>query len=362
MRVLFCSDALIVDGVTSFVLHLSSALCRAGHAVAVLGRWAGKGFQSRLRGYGVEVISCPSFTVGNPWFDHRARQFAPDVIVTDSRRSFPLAQRLKAKTGAKVFTFFLDHLEKTDRKGRDVPSLVAGSDAWLSAEPPILHSLSAIPTPFPKVLLPRPLEGMVQPTPLPPRDPFRVLCFGRLSGYKSAGPWGLLRDAGALREGIPSLELTFLGGGWRTLKFRALGERENLRAGRRVVRVLGTLTEPQPWFERATVVCAGSTSAIEATLAHRPVVVLSGFWLGPLVPENLEVAFDSYFGERKGDHPVREHPDWTAQALKVLYDAWDPAALEQNLRFLRAAMEPRFRASEAVERFERVFDLVCGVS
>ena len=141
VNVLFCSDALIVDGVTSFVFHLSTALSKGGFNVAVLGRWAGKGFQSRLREHGVRVIQCLSPTVGNVWFDRKAREFAPDVIVTDSRRSFPLATRLKTATGAKVLTFFLDSLEKTDRRGRDVDSLIRYSDAWLSAEPPLLEEL-----------------------------------------------------------------------------------------------------------------------------------------------------------------------------------------------------------------------------
>jgi hypothetical protein len=144
VNVLFCSDALIVDGVTSFVFHLSTALSKGGFNVAVLGRWAGKGFQSRLREHGVRVIQCLSPTVGNVWFDRKAREFAPDVIVTDSRRSFPLATRLKTVTGAKVLTFFLDSLEKTDRRGRDVDSLIRYSDAWLSAEPPLLEELDRI--------------------------------------------------------------------------------------------------------------------------------------------------------------------------------------------------------------------------
>ncbi|HOO88110.1 MAG TPA: hypothetical protein PK442_10425, partial [Synergistales bacterium] len=195
MNILFCSDAMIVDGVTSFVFHLATALSEGGHRVAVLGRWGGKGFQSRLRTYGVEVISIPSVTVGNFWFDKKAREFAPDVLVTDSRRSFPLAVRLKRATGAKIFTFFLDNLEKTDKKGRDVDSLVRWSDAWLSAEPPLLEKLEEIPTPFPKCLFQRPLTGLLTPTPIPARDPFRILCFGRISGYKSAGPLKLLQEA-----------------------------------------------------------------------------------------------------------------------------------------------------------------------
>ncbi len=149
---------------------------------------------------------------------------------------------------------------------------------------PILERLEEISTPFPKFLLRRPLVHMVTPTPLRAREPFRVLCFGRLSGYKSAGPWALMNDALALKKEIPSLQLVFVGGGWRSALFRFAAFRANLDAGERFIRVAGTQTDPNPWFEEATLVCAGSTSAVEAALAFRPVVVFTGFWIGLLTP------------------------------------------------------------------------------
>jgi glycosyltransferase involved in cell wall biosynthesis len=358
MRILFCSDALIVDGVTSFVLHLAVTLRKGGHRVAVLGRWAGKGFQSRLREHGVEIIQCLSPTVGNAWFDRKAAAFAPEVIVTDSRRSFPLAVRLKRVTGAKVFTFFLDHLEKTDRKGRDVPSLIAGSDAWLSAEPPILERLEEISTPFPKFLLRRPLVHMVTPTPLRAREPFRVLCFGRLSGYKSAGPWALMNDALALKKEIPSLQLVFVGGGWRSALFRFAAFRANLDAGERFIRVAGTQTDPNPWFEEATLVCAGSTSAVEAALAFRPVVVFTGFWIGLLTPEKLDAAFASYFGERSGTISVRQHPELLSAEIRKVYGEWEQGRMEEMVRIVRQQVMPSFDDASTVEEFERICRIV----
>lgn len=355
MNILFCSDAMIVDGVTSFVFHLASALSEGGHRVAVLGRWAGKGFQSRLRTYGVEVISIPSPTVGNFWFDRKAREFAPDVLVTDSRRSFPLAVRLKRATGAKIFTFFLDNLEKTDKKGRDVDSLVRWSDAWLSAEPPLLEKLEEIPTTFPKFLFQRPLFGLLTPTPIPERDPFRILCFGRISGYKSAGPLKLLQEAPMLKKSIPSLEIAFVGGGWRTWKFRLMAAKANAAAGERYLRIIGTQTDPRRWFEWATLVCAGSTSAVEAVLAHRPTVVFSGFWIGLLTPEKLDEAFASYFGERSGPYYVRRHLEKIPAEIRRVYDEWEGERMECDVAAARAAVEPRFRREGAAEDFERIF-------
>lgn len=355
MKILFCSDALIVDGVTSFVFHLSAALKKGGHEVAVLGRWAGKGFQSRLREHGVEVIQCLSPAVGNFWFDRKAAQFGPDAIITDSRRSFPLATRLKKVTGAKVFTFFLDGLEKTDRKGRDLDSLIRHSDTWLSAEPPLLEKLERIETPFPKHLFRRPLAGLIRPAPPPRREPFRVFCLGRLSGYKSAGMWHLLRHSLILKKRIPTFELAFAGGGWRSLKFRALAEKMNLAAGERFVRALGTQTDPQPWFDWSSVVCAGSTSAAEALLANRPVVAFTAFWLGFLTPDKVDEALGSYFAERKGSVRIEEDPDMIIREIRDLYDSWDDRHLAESLSRTRSLVEPHFLVEDAAAQFRRIF-------
>ncbi len=355
MRVLFCSDALIVDGVTSFVFHLSVALKKGGHRVAVIGRWAGKGFQSRLRENGVEVIQCISPTVGNFWFDRKAAEFSPDVLITDSRRSFPLATRLKTITGAKMFTFFLDDLEKTDRKGRDVQSLVRYSDAWFSAEPPLLERLERIPTPFPKFLFKRPLAGLIRPSPVQPRDPFRVFCLGRLSGYKSYGMWYLLNRSLDLKREIPSLEIVYAGGGWRSLKFRLMAEKLNLTSGERFIRVLGTRTDPQPFFDRATLVCAGSTSAAEAVLANRPVVNFTAFWLGLITPEKIDDALDSYFSERKGSIRLRDNPELFTDELSSVYRNWDDEKMTRDVAKVRSLVEPHFSNENAAVELENIF-------
>ena len=360
VKVLFCSDSMIVDGVTSFVFHLSTALKEAGHDVAVLGRWAGKGYQPRLRERGVTFIQCLSPTLGNFWFDRKAKEFSPDVIVTDSRRSFPLAARLKQITGAKVLTFFLDRLQKTDRKGRDLDSLIRFSDAWLCAEPPLLEELNRIKTPFPKFLFQRPLKGLITPTPLPGKDPFRVLCFGRISGYKSAGAWSILKEATRLKKNIPSLEIAFVGGGWRTVKFRLAALRANLAMKESFIRVLGTQTNPDKWFNWASLVCAGSTSAIEAVLAHRPVVALSAFWIGEITPDTLDKAFDFYFAERGGAFLVRDHPEVVVQEILNIYEKWDQENVEKSVTSVRKKVEPRFERKTAAGEFQRIVDVLSG--
>lgn len=354
MRVLFCSDSMIVDGVTSFVFHLATALKEAGNEVAVLGRWAGKGFQPRLRSHGVEVIECLSPTVGNFWFDKKAAEFRPDVLVTDSRRSFPLAVRLKLVTGAKIFTFFLDRLEKTDRKGRDVASLIKYSDAWLSAEKPLLEELESIPTPFRKFHLQRPLKGLFTPTPIPPKDPFRILSFGRVSCFKSITSLWLLKNALYMKKEIPSLEMIFVGGGWRTLKYRMLAANNNLRAGAEFIKILGTQIDPQPWFEWANLVCAGSTSAIEAALSNRPVVASTGYYLGLLTPDKIEKAFSSYFSERSGPL-LSENPHLLIEDILRIYREWDEIAVNQTTAAFKNEIEPFFERDNVALSFQNIY-------
>ncbi len=358
MKVLFCSDALVVDGVTSFILHLSTALKEGGIDVAVMGRWAGKGVQSRLRESGVKVFQCLSPTTGNFWFDRKAVGFAPDVIVTDSRRSFPLASRIKEITGAKIFTFFLDKVEKTDRKGRDIPSLIRYSDVWLSMEKPLLEELQKIPTPFGKFHFPRPLKGFIVPSPLPAINPFRVLCYGRLGKFKSVTAFSLLEAAGELKRQIPTLEVAFVGGGWRRFLCGRMAAKLNKEAGAPFIKVAGNQIDPQPWFEWATLVLTGSTSAIEAALAHRPVVASAGHWLGLLTTAKVDEAFSTYFAERAGTNLVRENPGVVSQEILDVYEQWNQSELEKSTLSLRSLVETRFERKGAAEEFERIYEKI----
>lgn len=360
MRILFCSDALVVDGVTSFVLQLAVALKNGGHTVAVLGRWAGRGFQPRLRQEGVKVIQCISPTVGNFWFDRQAEKFAPDVIVTDSNRSFPLAQRLKIVTGALVFTFFLDPPAETAyKKGRSIPEIINGSDAWFSTETPILGILHALDDSIPKFLLRRPLVGLINPTPLQTgKDPFRVLCISRLSGFKSDGPFALLKDSLMLKRAIPSLEITFVGGGWRVLKLAWMARAANRTAGEKFVRAVGTKIQPQPWYEWASVICAGSTSGVEGTLANRPVISFTYYWLGMVTPDNAKKAVETFFAQKATEDNVRDNPGLISSELLKLYKNWDSEILSSQLSKVRSIVEPHFESAHAAREFERYFSQV----
>lgn len=352
MNILFCNEGFIVDGVASYNLYLSSALSRAGSNVAIMGRWAGyRGFQKRHRKSGVKVIQCFSATVSNSWFIKQALKFQPDVIITDSRRSFPFALQIQKRTETRVVTVFHDPPQYDRRGERGVQSLIQGSEAWVTAEKPIYEELLKIGSGLPVYWIQRPITGMVHPTPLPPRDPFRILCLGRLSRWKSPGLRVIVERAEELKRAIPSLKVDFVGGGRRRINFWLSAMKANIRAREVFVHVVGTRPDPQPWMQRATVVCAGATSAVEAILSNRPVLAFSGFWLGLVTPQNLMEGISTHFGERKGDFYVRDDPDVVIKGLIDLYNQWDDERMRAHVNELGKKIWSDFDSETVAETF-----------
>ena len=359
MNILFCNEGFIIDGVASYNLYLSASLQKAGNNVAIIGRWAGiKGFQKRHRNFGVKVIQCPSFTVHNCWLIRQAIKFRPDIIITDARRSFPFAQRIRKKTGAKVVTVFHDPDTNSKKHGRSTQALVKGSDVWVTPERPIYEALKKDSAILPTYCISRPITGMIHPTPLPPLEPFRILCLGRLSRWKSPGFRVLVDKAVELRAAIPSLEIVFVGGGGHFLHFWKAAKKANNRAGENFVRVVGTQTDPQPWIRQATVVCAGATSAIETILCNRPVLAFSGFWIGFITEQNLTYGVSSHFGERYGDFYVKDNPDVVYESLIDLYKQWKRDRIIATLNKLRQRLAPDFDSATVANEFRSLFEKI----
>ena len=211
MNIVFCNEGFMIDGVASYNLYLSAALQQAGHRVAVLGRWMGrKGFQRRHRDLGVRVIQIPSLTADNSWLVKQAKKHDPDIIITDARRSFPLSQRIRRATGAKVVTVFHDPPQYDKTGDRGIPHLLKGSDAWVTSEKKIYAELQKIGNDIPMHWIQRPLTGVIRPTPIPPRDPFKVLCLARLSRWKSPGLRVIVERAVELTRGRASISTSFV--------------------------------------------------------------------------------------------------------------------------------------------------------
>ena len=356
MNILFCNEGFIVDGVASFNLYLSAALRRAGNNVAVIGRWgACSGFQKRHRQAGVKVIQCPSVTVTSPWLLRQAVRFDPDIVITDARRSFPFARRIRRRTGAGVVTIFHDPAIKTNKKGRDLGSLTDGSDAWVTPERSIFEALKTLKPHRALYCFERPLTSLIKPLPMPHKAPFRVLCFGRLSRWKSPGLWAVAEKALALKEKIPSLEISVAGGGWRRFKFERLARRANAVAGRKFVRIVGAKSDPERWIRCASVVCAGATSAAEAILYGRPVVAFSGFWHGRVTAENISRGIESHFGERSGCIPVKENLHLVGETLVDLYRNWQQGEIETEINYLRGVLHSEFNATAVTRQYQALF-------
>jgi len=356
MKILFCSEGFIIDGVASFNYYFSSALCKAGNEVAIAGRWMGfKGFQNKHKKYGVKIIQCPSITVSNFLMVMKASKFNPDVIVVDSRRSFGFAQQIKKKVpSAKIVTVFHDPAIKLEKKGRDIDSLALGSDIWITPEKIIYDELVQANKNLPVYLVQRPLAGFFERLPQPARNPFTVLCFGRLSGWKSPGIWALVNNAAELRQQIPSLNIIVVGGGSRMVKFWWAAQRINMRCGANVVRVVGPQTDPIKWFRSASVVCAGATSAAEAILCRRPTVAFSGYWIGLIGHHNIVHGIETHFGERSGDFLVKTNPGIICESLIDLYRNWSDKKMEEESESLHLRLLEEFSTDNIVNKFMEI--------
>ena len=351
MRILFCSDALTIDGVTSYILNVGSALRRAGNDIAVIGRWAGKGFQSRYKSKGFTVISCPSFSVGNFYFDFRAKIFKPDVIMTDPRRSFPLATRIKKITNAPIITYFLDPVEKTDRPGRDLASLVKFSDIFTAFEPDILQQLKELNTNIPVMKMTRPLDIFFSPSELPDKKNFNLLCFGRLSRYKTPGIFHILDNIEKINARIPDCKINIVGGGgWRLYKLKLFARELNRKIGRDCVRIIGAQTDPSKFINDANVIFASATSAMEGAFSQRPVIAMCSGYFGRVTSESLDEAVKCYFSERYAKNDFANLlPD-----LFKIYDEYESESLRRDLCVISSRLKEKFSERETVNNFERI--------
>jgi len=370
MNILFCCEGFIIDGVTSFNLYLSSAVSGIDHTVAVIGRWGGlKGFQQRHRQHGVKVLQSLSPTVSNRRLLKMGVGFKPDIIITDSRRSYPFALKLKQLTGAAVVTVFHDPPQYERTGIRSITSLIKGSDLWISSEKPILDELQKIENGPPSYFVQRPITSMVHPTPLVDHPPFRVLCLGRLSKWKSPGIRYLVDHADELKKHIPGLELHVVGGGLKLIEFLFAATRVNRRIGQKTVHIWGTRVDPTPFFKQATVVCAGATSAIEAILSNRPVIAFSGVWMGPVTEENLEYGAKTHFGERDGEVYtamnkqliyLSEQPNVLADALVEMYKQWDNNVMKRRAEALCDTLYERFDSNRIGTQFTELIRPFCS--
>lgn len=358
MNILFCCEGFIIDGVASYNLHMAAALMRAGHNTAILGRWLGfRGFQKRHEETGVKVLQYFSPTVVSQAALKMAGEFRPDVLITDGRRGFPLALAIREKFATPIVTNFMDSVTGKDKPGRTIGEIRAHSAAWTSPE---MRWVEAAERQSGGGVLVRQIRRAIIPelipcTPMPPRDPFKLLCLGRLSGYKFTGQLTVVKNALRLQERIPTLEITVVGGGWRRAVFAKDAALINAKAGRRLVRIAGYQTDPVPWIAASTAVCGGSTCGLESILCNRPIIAVSAHWFGLITPDNLKDAVAGYYAERDGHFYIKENPEVVLDEILSLYKNWDEKRVTRDVQKLHDTMRPRFAPEIAAREWNELF-------
>lgn len=134
-----------------------------------------------------------------------------------------------------------------------------------------------------------------------------------------------------------------------------LAAKNNVKNESEFIKIVGTQIDPQLWFEWANIVCAGSTSAIEATLANRPVVASTGYYLGLLTPDKLEKAFSTYFSERSGPL-LSENPNLLIEDIINIYKEWDEYMVNKTTATFRSEIEPFFERDNVAPSFQKIYE------
>lgn len=355
MNILFCCEGFIIDGVATYNVHMSAAMRQAGHRTAILGRWLGfHGLQKQHKRLGVEVLQYYSPFVLCDSAVKMGAAFRPDAIITDGRRGFPLALAVHRATGAPIYTNFMDNIFGKNKPGRTIDEILDNSTAWTSPEDRFINEakkISAGRLPVQKIQ--RAIMPELMPELAPPhRSPFKVLCIGRISRVKFSGQLSIVKNALRLAKHIPDIEITVIGGGWRLVYFIKEAIAANIRAGRRLIRIAGYQDDPAPYIARSTVVCGGSTCGLEGILSCRPVVAMSGFFLGLITPDNLDRAIETYYAERNGDQGIEIGDDRAVEALIDLYEKWDDKKIAAMTQALHGALRPQFSPQKAAEEWQ----------
>lgn len=360
MNILFCCEGFIIDGVATYNVHMSAALKRAGHRTAILGRWLGfHGLQRVHRALGVEVLEYVSPVVVCRRSVEMGAAFRPDAIITDGRRAYPLALAVHRRTGAPIYTNFMDDVTGKNKPGRTIDEILENSAAWTSPEERFVTAASDIAggtLPVRRIrraIVPELLPELPPPT---TAGPFKVLCIGRISKVKFGGQLAIVRNALSLAARIPRLEITVVGGGWRAAYFYKEAAIANARAGRRLIRVAGYQADPAPWIAASTVVCGGSTCGIEAILSCRPLIAMSTYWFGQVTPANLDRAAATYYAERDGDTPAASNDPRPPAELARLFDKWDDARVAADTKAMHDALRPCFSPAEAAKEWEALIE------
>lgn len=358
MNILFCCEGFIIDGVASFNLHMAACFREAGHNVAILGRRLGMwGYQKRHIETGVEVMQYFSPGVVSLRALSMAERFSPDVIITDGRRAFPLALEIHRHLGTPIVTNFLDAPCGKKKPGRTMEEIHDNSAAWVSSEKLQINRIKNMSPSIPVRLMRRAISPRLLPaTPLPGRDPFRVLCIGRLSKFKFSGAAAVVKNARKLMSKIPSIKITVVGGGWRRIIFERDAVLTNVSAGRKVIHIAGYQTDPAPWFATSTIVCGGASCGMEAILSGRPVIAMSGHWFGLVTPENLNDADDTFYAERNGHFWMKDKPEVVLDEIINLYEKWEDDTVKKRTDTLRNTLSLEFSPELAVRDWESLFE------
>jgi len=129
-----------------------------------------------------------------------------------------------------------------------------------------------------------------------------ILIVGRLSGPKNQTILSILRNA------VPAVLKKFPGARFQVVGGPVAGEHRQLEKQFFAVRFEGHQKDLKPFYQKATVVVGAGRVALEGMVMRKPIVAVGErLYLGPLLPEKVELAKATNFGDCWSE----EKFDWT---------------------------------------------------
>lgn len=349
MKIMLVGRNARTGGGTTFRFNISRGLIARGHQVW-LACQPGE-VLPRYREIGVRYVWTPPAPWGGLWIERAIRAHGIELVHASNATPGTAAEWAVRRTG----TPFLMSVHGLLGKDDHTKSCLQLARRILTFEEHAVTNLRERGTiDMSKVLLlRRPIDHRPK---LPAEEgPFRIVGMGRMSKRKGKNALNLLAAFERFRERAPESALDLIGDGTLLKDVRQAAREVNARAGREVVTVHGSISDPQPLVSRAHVMVGASYCALEAIM-QGVAVVGAGFWgYGIIDQENLRDAMVWNFGDVGGPWEmtaenfhaalVRLHEAWTENRDRARYWRLDRLIEEEHaLERVAARIEEIYRS------------------
>lgn len=350
MKIMLVGRNAKTGGGTTFRFNISRGLIARGHQVW-LACQPGE-VLPRYREIGVNYVWTPPAPWGGLWIERAIRANGIDLVHASNATPGTAAEWAVQRTGTPFLMSVHGLLGKDDHHR----SCLQLARRILTFEEHAVRNLGERGTidMSKVVLLRRPIDHRPKfPT---EAAPFRIVGMGRMSKRKGKNALNLLAAFRRFREQVPESTLDLIGDGTLIKDVRQAAREYNAAAGKEVVTVHGSISDPQPLVARAHVMVGASYCALEAIM-QGVAVVGAGFWgYGIIDQDNLRDAMVWNFGDVGG--PWEMTADNFHEALTHLHGVWTENRNRERYWRLDRIIEEEHALERVAARIEGIYESV----